>query len=54
MIEELKILGIPKENWPKRPFRAEKYHNEYNYQEVKVNEPVADEIFEFDPTRKET
>jgi len=54
MIEELKNLGIPKETWPKRPFRAEKYQTEYNYQEVKVNEPIADEIFEFDPSRKET
>jgi len=53
-VEMLKAEGRPKEYWPTKPTGARKYYDEFNYQEVKINEPIADAIFEFDPTKKET
>jgi len=52
--KHLEELGLPQGDLPVRSIPAQKFTDQYNYQVVKINEPIADEIFEFDPTRKET
>jgi hypothetical protein len=52
--KHLEDIGLPQGDLPVRSIPAQKFTDEYNYREVKINQPIADEIFEFDPSRKET
>jgi hypothetical protein len=48
--QSLEGLGLPTLDLPKRSIGASNYYHEYSYHDIKINEPIADDVFEFDPS----
>jgi len=52
--EELKKNKVPEDKWLTKPMGTVKYYHDYIYKQVNVDEPIRDEVFDTEPTRKET